>query len=74
MVTISRTTLSRVMIFLICWASIKITLKFVSQGAINNSLALADVMAWRRIGDKLLHQPMTNPSTDAYMRHQASMS
>ena len=31
-------------------------------------------MAWRRIGDKPLSEPMMALFTDAYMRHSASMS
>ena len=34
------------------WMSIKISLKFVSQGPINNKPALVQIMAWRRPGDK----------------------
>ena len=35
--------------------SIKISLKFVSYGSINNIPALVQVMAWRRKGDKPLY-------------------
>ena len=37
---------------------IKILLKFVSKGPINNIPALVQVMAWRRPGDKPLTEPM----------------
>ena len=37
--------------------SIKISLKFVPKGAINNTSALAQIMAWRRPGDKSLSEP-----------------
>ena len=40
------------------WISIKISLKFVPKGPINNIPALVQIMAWRRSGDKLLSQPM----------------
>ena len=38
--------------------SIKISLKFVPKGPINNIPALVQIMAWRRPGDKLLSEPM----------------
>ena len=38
--------------------SIKISLKFVSKGPINNNPALVQIMAWRRSGDKPLSEPM----------------
>ena len=38
--------------------SIKISLKFVPKGPINNIPALVQIMAWRRIGDKPLSEPM----------------
>ena len=38
--------------------SIKISLKFVSKGPINNNPALVQMMAWRRQGDKPLSDPM----------------
>ena len=40
------------------WISIKISLKFVPTGRINNFLALVQIMAWRRPGDKPLSEPM----------------
>ena len=49
--------------------SIKISLKFVPKGPIDNKSALAQVMAWRRTGDKPLPEPMLTQFTDAYMRH-----
>ena len=47
---------------------IKISLKFVPEGPINNIQALVQVMAWRRIGDKPLSEPMQTRYTDAYMQ------
>ena len=38
--------------------SIKISLKFVSKGPINNIPALVQIMAWRRSGDKPVSEPM----------------
>ena len=40
------------------WISIKISLKFVPTGPINNIPALVQIMAWRRPGDKPLSEPM----------------
>ena len=40
------------------WISIKISLKFLPKGPINNILALVQIMAWRRPGDKPLSEPM----------------
>ena len=48
---------------------IKISLKFVPEGPIDNNSALVQIMACRRIGDKLLFEPMLTQFTDAYMRH-----
>ena len=45
-----------------------ISLKFVPRGSVDNKLALAQVMAWRRTGDKPLTEAMIQ-FTDAYMRH-----
>ena len=38
--------------------SIKISLKFVPKGLINNIPAFVQIMAWRRLGDKPLSEPM----------------
>ena len=38
--------------------SIKISLKFVLKGSINNIPALVQIMAWRWPGDKPLFEPM----------------
>ena len=40
------------------WISLKIPLKFVPKGPINNILALVQIMAWRRPGYKPLTEPM----------------
>ena len=41
------------------WIPIKISLKFVPKGPINNIPALVQRMAWRRSDDKPLSEPMT---------------
>ena len=51
------------------WISIKISLKFVPNGPINNIPPLVQLIAWRRPGDKPLSEPMLTRFTDAYMRH-----
>ena len=40
------------------WILIKISLKFVPKGPINNIPALVQIMAWRRSGNKPLSEPM----------------
>ena len=40
------------------WISLKIPLKFVPKGPINNIPALVHIMAWCRPGDKPLSEPM----------------
>ena len=40
------------------WIPIKISLKFVPKSPINNIPALVQIMAWRRLGDKPLSEPM----------------
>ena len=40
------------------WISIKISLKFVPKGPINNVPALVQIMAWYRPGDRPLSEPM----------------
>ena len=39
------------------WIVIKISLKFVSKGPMNNIPVLVQIMAWRRPGDKPLSEP-----------------
>ena len=46
----------------------KISLKFVPKGPIDNNPALFQIMAWRRIGDKPLSEPILIRFTDAFMR------
>ena len=40
------------------WISLNISLKFIPKGPINNIPASAQIMAWRRPGDKPLSEPM----------------
>ena len=53
---------------------IKISLKCVPFGRIDNSPALVRMMAWCRIRDNPLSEPMMAYFNDAYMRHSASIS
>ena len=48
---------------------IKISLKFVPEGPIDSNQALDKTMAWHRIGNKPLSEPMLSSFTDTYMRH-----
>ena len=54
------------------WIPIKISLKFVPEGSINNIPALVQIMAWRRPGDKPLFEPMLVriPTHICVTRHQ----
>ena len=45
---------------------ITISLKFVPKGQHDNNLALVQIMAWHRIGDKPLSEPMLTWFTDKY--------
>ena len=49
--------------------SIRVSLKFVPHGLIDNKSALVQVMAWRRTGDKPLPEPVLTQFTDACIRH-----
>ena len=40
------------------WISIEISMKFVLKSPINNIQALVHIMAWRRLGDKPLSEPI----------------
>ena len=40
------------------WISSEITPQFVPKGPINDIPALVQIMAWRRLGDKPLSEPM----------------
>ena len=40
------------------WIAIKFSLKFVPKGSINNIQVLVQIMAWSRLGDKPLSEPM----------------
>ena len=59
MVAISQMTLSFPFFFNEnIWILIKISLKFIPKGPINNVPALFEIMAWHQPGDKPLSQPM----------------
>ena len=47
------------------WISLKISLKFVLKGPINNNPALVQIMAWRRPGDK----PLSEPRMESLLTH-----
>ena len=47
---------------------------FLSFELINDIPAFVQIMAWRRIGDKSLSEPMMAYVADAYMRRSASVS
>ena len=51
------------------WILIRISLKFVPKGQIDNTTTLVQVMAWRQTGDKPLPESMQIKLIDAYMRH-----
>ena len=75
MAVISQTTVSNAIFFnKNVWISLKISLKFVSKVRIKNMLALVQMMAWRRPGNKPLSGPMMVDFPDPYMRHLASAS
>ena len=47
-----------------------ISLKFDPKGPIDNNSALVKIMAWHRIRDKSLSEPMWTRFTDTNMRHK----
>ena len=47
------------------WIAMKISLKFVLKGPINNNPALVQIMAWRRPGDK----PLSEPRMESLLAH-----
>ena len=53
-----QTTFSNAFSWMKCLVSVKISLKFVPKGPINNIPSLVQMMAWRRPCDKLLSEPM----------------
>ena len=53
---------------------IKISLKFVPKGPIDNKAAFVQIMAWRRTGATPLPEPMLTQLNDAYIRHDGEMS
>ena len=55
------------------WILIKISLKFVPKGPINNIPALVQWMAWHQPVDKPLFEQFMAQVGDTYMRHSAFM-
>ena len=53
------------------WILIKISLKFVPMGPVNNTKSFVETMAWRQAGNKPLSQPMMG---SLLMHHSASVS
>ena len=53
---------------------IRISLKFVPKGQIDNKWALVHAMAWHQIGNKPLPEPMLIKFTNTYLRHWGEMS
>ena len=51
-------TFKRIFLYENVRISIKISMKFVPKGPINNCPSLVQMMAWRRPGDKTLSEPM----------------
>ena len=47
----------------------QISLKFGSKGSNDNNSALIEIMAWHRIGDKPLPEPMMSEFMDAVWCH-----
>ena len=66
MAAISQTMFSNAFSWMEIYVSIKMSLKFVPKGPINNISALGQIMAWRRT--------MMAYFCDAYMRLSASVS
>ena len=50
------------------WIPVEISLKFLPKGPINNTPTLVQIMAWCRICDKPLSEPMITQFNDAYMQ------
>ena len=53
---------------------IRISLKFVPNGSIDNKSALVQVMARRRTDDKPLHEPTLTQFNGAYTRNYGEMN
>ena len=53
--------------------SIKIALKSVRKGSVDGKRSLVQVMAWCRIGNKPLPEPMVTQFIEAYVHHQVSV-
>ena len=75
MAAISQTTFWNAFSWMKLWISLKISLKFVPKGPINNIPTLVQVMAWFRPGDNWQAIIWTNGGrlTDAYLHCSASL-
>ena len=49
------------------WIMINISLKFISNGPVNEKAALIDVITWHWTGDKPLPKPMMIQFTEPYL-------
>ena len=56
------------------WVPMKISLKFVPKGPINDKSTLIQIMVWHQTGDKPLFEPMMAHFNDDYRHHPAWMS
>ena len=52
-----------------CCTSIRISLKFIPKGLIDNESGLVRVMACHQTSDKSVPKPMLTQFTDTYMQH-----
>ena len=73
MAAFSQTTCSNAFFNENIYISNKISLNYIPWGPIDNILALVQIIAWRRPGDKTLSEPMLTQFPDAYMRHQGDI-
>ena len=56
------------------WISIKIHWIFVPKDLVDNNPALIRILAWHRVVDKPLSEPMLTRFNHAYVRHKGEMS
>ena len=53
---------------------IRISLKFVPKGPVDNESVLAQVMAWGQTGDRVFSEPMVTRFTDVQIAALGEMS
>ena len=56
---------------LLTFSMIQIFMDFALKSPINNGPSLAWVMAWHRMGNESLPEPVMTQVADAYLSHQA---